>query len=80
LQREKLLAVLRLQKAKAIGSVLAKKLIVHVGDVQQIFEEKKTTLQKINGVGAYALQHLFDAKNLTEAEKELQYITKNNIK
>ena len=79
MQREKLLAVLRLQKAKAIGSVLAKKLIVHVGDVQQIFEEKKTTLQKINGVGAHALQHLFDAENLTEAEKELQYITKNNI-
>jgi DNA processing protein len=76
---EKLLAVLRLQKSKAIGDILAKKLIVHVGDVEQIFREKSTTLQKINGIGNHVLKYLFDKKNREFAEQELNYIKKNSI-
>ena len=79
MKEEKLLSVLRLQKSKAIGSILAKKLIATVGDVEAIFKEKKAILQKINGVGSHALQHLFDDDNLTEAKKELSYIQKNKI-
>jgi DNA processing protein len=41
LEEEKLLAILRLQRSKAVGDILAKKLIVQVGDVAQIFKEKK---------------------------------------
>ena len=79
MQKEKLLAILRLQKSKAIGDILAKKLIVNVGNVEQIFEEKSFVLEKINGIGSYAIKHLFDKKNLEKAEKELQIIEKNNI-
>jgi DNA processing protein len=79
LEEEKLLAVLRLQKSKAIGDILAKKLIVTVGDVAQIFKEKSATLQKINGIGNHAIKHLFDTKNTLLAEQELAYIKKNNI-
>ena len=79
MKEEKLLAILRLQKSKAIGDILAKKLIVNVGDVEQIFKEKASTLEKINGIGAYALKHLFDKKNIEFAEQELNYILKNNI-
>ncbi len=77
---EKLLAILRLQKSKAIGDILAKKLLVNVGDVEQIFKEKSATLQKINGIGNHVLKHLFDEKNLKAAEQELNYIKNNNIK
>ena len=42
-----LLAILRLQKSKAIGDILAKKLIATSGGVEHIFEQKKTTLEKI---------------------------------
>ena len=80
MKEETLLAVLRLQKSKAIGDILAKKLIVNVGDVEQIFKEKSAYLQKINGIGSHALKHLFDVKNLKSAETELNYILKNNIK
>lgn len=76
---EKLLAVLRLQKSKAIGDILSKKLIVNVGDVEQVFKEKASILEKINGIGSHVLKHLFDKENLKHAEKELDYITKNNI-
>lgn len=79
LKKEKLLAILRLQKTKAIGDILAKKLIIATGDVEQVFSEKVTTLQKINGVGSHLLKQLFDKKNIKKAAQELQYIEENSI-
>ena len=79
LEEEKLLAVLRLQKCKAIGDILAKKLIVNVGDVAQVFKEKAALLSKINGIGSHVLKHLFDPKNIALAAKEFAYIQKNKI-
>jgi DNA processing protein len=79
LEEEKLLAVLRMQKCKAIGDILAKKLIVNVGDIAQVFKEKATLLSKINGIGTHVLKHLFDPKNIALAEKEFAYIHENNI-
>ena len=78
LKEEELLAILRLQKSKGIGDVIAKKLIVNVGDAEQVFKEKTSILEKINGVGAHSLKHLFDKESLLLAEKELDYILKNN--
>ena len=75
-----MLAILRLQKAKNIGDILAKKLIANCGSVEQIFKEKKGVLQKINGIGAHALKHLFDKENIKLAEQEFVYIEKNKIK
>lgn len=79
LEEEKLIAILRLQKCKNIGDITAKKLIVNVGDVTQIFKEKAVLLSKINGIGSPILKHLFDTKNIALAEKEVAYIKKNNI-
>ncbi|WP_299054173.1 DNA-processing protein DprA [uncultured Polaribacter sp.] len=76
---EKLLAILRLQKCKGIGDILAKKLIVNVGDIRQIFTEKQSNLLKINGIGSHVLNTLLDPLNITLAEKEYKYITENNI-
>jgi DNA processing protein len=78
LEKEKLLAILRLQKTKAIGDILAKKLIVAVGDIEQLFKEKPSTLQKIHGIGSFAIQHLFDKENIKLAEQELAFIEQNN--
>lgn len=79
LKEEKLLAILRLQKSKAVGDILSKKLIINVGDVEEIFKEKSTILEKINGIGTHTIKHLFDKENLVNAEKELHYIIQNNI-
>ncbi|MFY9242554.1 MAG: DNA-processing protein DprA [Polaribacter sp.] len=79
MEEEKLLAILRLQKSKAIGDILAKKLIANVGNVEQIFKEKSSILEKINGIGNHVLKHLFDKENIILAENELAYIKKNNI-
>jgi DNA processing protein len=79
LNEEKLLAILRLQKCKAVGDILAKKLIVNVGDVTQIFKEKAAYLSKINGIGNYVLKHIFDQENVKLAAEELKYIQENKI-
>lgn len=80
MKEETLLAVLRLQKSKSVGDILAKKLIAYTGDVTQIFKEKSTTLAKINGIGSLVIQNLFNKETLKRAEKELEIIKKNNIK
>ena len=79
MKEDKLLAILRLQKSKAVGDVLSKKLILNIGDVAQIFKEKPTSLSKINGIGNHVLKHLFDTKNVKLAEQELKYIQDNSI-
>ncbi|CAM1334363.1 DNA-processing protein DprA [Tenacibaculum aestuariivivum] len=76
---EKLLAILRLQATKNVGDVLAKKLITATGNVEQVFKEKPSSLQKINGIGNHVIKHLLNIENLKIAEKELNYIDKNNI-
>lgn len=76
---EELIYVLALQRTKGIGDVNAKKLISYCGSAKNVFNAKKQTLKKINGIGTYSIRHLFDAKNFNEAEKELKYIQKNNI-
>lgn len=79
LKDEKLLAILRLQKTKNIGDILAKKLIATVGDVQGIFNEKPQVLSKIHGLGQLGIQSLFDSNTLKRAEIELDYIKRENI-
>ncbi|WP_214985471.1 DNA-processing protein DprA [Tenacibaculum dicentrarchi] len=76
---EKLLAILRLQNTKSIGDILAKKLITTTGNVEQIFREKTSTLQKINGIGNHIIQQLLNTENIKKATEEFEYIKKNNI-
>lgn len=76
---EELLYILALQRAKGIGDINAKKLISHCGTAKKIFEEKKHHLEKISGIGSYTIRYLFDTENLLQAEKELEYLQKNNI-
>ena len=80
MKKEKLLAVLRLQATPNIGDIIAKKLIAHTGSVEQIFEEKVSILQRINGVGTHVANSLFEKKNIQLAEQEYEYIQQNNIK
>jgi DNA processing protein len=76
---EDLLYVLALQRAKGIGDINAKKLISHCGSAKNVLKEKRFNLQKINGIGAFTIQYLFDPENLKAAEKELNYIQKSGI-
>lgn len=80
MDNEELLAILRLQATQNIGDVTAKKLIKTIGTAKAIFQQKVSLIEKINGIGKYVTNHLFDEKYLRLAETELNYIIKNSIK
>ena len=80
MQNTDLLYLLSLQKAIGIGDINAKKLIKHCGSAKAVFEEKSSSLLKIDGVGSYKLKGLKDKSLLKKAEKEIEFIHKNNIK
>lgn len=79
LPEDELIALLRLQKIPLIGDVNAKKLLGRYGSAQQIFKETKRSLIKIEGIGQTTLSGLFDKTYLKQAEKEYEYLQKNNI-
>lgn len=75
-----LIQTLALQKASKIGDITAKKLIHHCGSVEALFSEKKSRLQRIDGIGSFMLADLFNKQNLKDAELELKFIKEHNIK
>ncbi len=80
MKKKELLYLLALQKAKGIGPINAKKLIAHTGSAEAIFSQKKSVLEKINGIGRFTIQDLHNTENLKNAEKELNYILSHNIR
>ena len=79
MDKEELIYLLALQKAKGIGSINAKKLIKHCGSAKGVFYEKRQNLIKIDGIGAFKLKGLKEKKIIDKAEKEYDFTQKNNI-
>lgn len=82
LMDKNLLYYIALNAIPNIGSITAKKLIAYSGDVQQIFKDKKSILEKIPGIGEVNAQNIIQNKDfaLNLAQHELTFIEKNNIK
>ncbi|MDF0714727.1 DNA-processing protein DprA [Muricauda sp. 334s03] len=74
-----IIAALRLQNIPNIGDVTAKKLIAHCGGPKAVFEDKLPHLLKIDGIGKMTLKGLFDAIYLEEAQKEFEFLSKEDI-
>lgn len=72
--------IMALQHIPNLGDASAKKLIRKFGSPQAIFKEKKRNLLKIDGIGDYKINGLYDSIHLREAEKEIAFIEKNKIK
>lgn len=64
-----------------IGSITAKRLIAFCGSAEQVFIEKKQTLEKIPGIGEVITQCILQNRNdaLRVAEAEMEFISKHNI-
>jgi DNA processing protein len=63
-----------------IGDINARKLVSHFGSVEAIFREPYRSLTNIPGIGSGLAKFISDRSYLGAAEKEAEYITKNNIK
>ena len=75
-----LIQILALQKASKIGDIKAKKLIKYCGSVEELFKAKKRNLLKIEGIGTVLIKELFRGLDFKEAERELDFIRKHNLK
>lgn len=62
-----------------IGDINARKLVSHFGSVDAIFSESYRTFIKIPGIGPGLAKYICDKTYLDIAEKEADYIEKNNI-
>lgn len=76
---QEIIALLRLQKTANVGDVTAKKLITYFGSASEIFLQKRSSLEKINGIGSVLVANLLNDENQKAAENEWNYICKNNI-
>ncbi|NPA68553.1 MAG: DNA-protecting protein DprA [Chlorobi bacterium] len=64
-----------------LGSVNTKNLISYCGGVSEVFKADKKKLLKIPGIGKITAESIIKNKHLIEeAEKELEFTEKNNIK
>jgi len=65
-----------------VGDVTAKKLIAYCGSSEQVFNERKSLLEKIPGIGSLNASKIIQHKSeaLSTAEEELNFIQKNEIK
>jgi DNA processing protein len=63
-----------------IGDINARKLVSHFGNVEAIFHEPYRNLIKIPGIGSGLAKYISDRSYLDTAEKEVEYVTKNNIR
>ncbi|MFV0539915.1 MAG: DNA-processing protein DprA [Aestuariibaculum sp.] len=75
-----LLYTLALHRVPNIGDITAKRLIGICGSAEAVFKEKKHHLLKIDGIGNIVLKGLWDKQHVLEAEKEMQFIKKNEVK
>lgn len=64
-----------------IGDVLAKNLLAYCGSAEDIFRAKKSTLEKIPGIGSVIATRIINSKHvLPRAEHEAAFIEKHRIR
>ncbi len=71
--------LLALQKVKGVGDISAKKLLKYFGSAKKVFEAAKKNEINIPDIGSYISTQLKNFNNFSLVEKELKYISQNNI-
>lgn len=72
--------IIGLSMIPGIGSITARKLINSVGSAEAVFLEKKSAIRKIPGIGEFVAARITENRLLNNAEEEIRFIEKNNIK
>jgi DNA processing protein len=76
---DELLYNIALTKVEHVGAITAKTLISYCGSAKDVFKEKKSKLLRIPLAGRMVVNAIHKDDPLQKAEKELQFILKNNI-
>jgi DNA processing protein len=62
-----------------IGDILAKRLVAYCGSAEAVFKEKKSSLEKIPGIGSAYAGSVVNHSIFDRAEEEIKFIEKNTI-
>ncbi|MBN2237667.1 MAG: DNA-processing protein DprA [Bacteroidales bacterium] len=62
-----------------IGDISAKKLIAYCGGAKEVFDQTKTQLLRVEGIGSKLAEAISNQSVLSRAEKEVKFIEKNAI-
>jgi len=62
-----------------IGSINSKNLVAYCGGAEGVFKQKKSHLEKIEGIGRKLTEQIVNHSVLNQAEEELKFIKKENI-
>ena len=76
---DKRLYQIGLTMINGVGDVLARQLLQSCGDAEAVFMEKRGALEKIPGFGPTTASAIKDPEVLQRAEKELNFVDKNNL-
>lgn len=76
---QELFYLLALLKVDGVGDIMGKKLLNSFVNAENIFKAKNTQLAAVDGIGSILLKNLKDKSVFEKAEKELEFIKKNNI-
>ncbi|MDO5607183.1 MAG: DNA-processing protein DprA [Capnocytophaga sp.] len=74
---DELTSLIALKKTPLIGDITAKKLITHFGSAKEVYEHKKSDIERIDGIGSAIIKHLQDPQYRIAAEKELNFVHAN---
>ena len=77
---ENLVYKIALSMIPGVGGILARNLVAYVGSVEGIFKEPLQSLKKIPGIGVINAKRIKESDVLPKAEKEVEFIQKENIK
>lgn len=62
-----------------IGGILARNLVAYIGSAEGVFAQSAKALTKVPGIGEHYARQIKNNNVLPRAEKELEYIAKNEI-
>ena len=79
MHEQEIICLLALLKIDGVGDIVAKKLLNHCGNAEEIFKTKASTLASIDGIGQVLIKNLKNKHVFDQAEAEYKYIQANNI-
>lgn len=75
----KLFYQIAITQINGVGDVLARNLLDQIGDEEAIFKSSKKELMAIPNFSTHLANEILNTEVLRKAEKELEFVTKNNI-
>lgn len=78
-ESEELLSRIALTLVPTVGDVTIKNLISYCGSAEAVFRTKRSHLLRIPGIGPTTAEAIISFDGFKEAERELNFVTKNNI-